>query len=48
MKSLKDEEWLIKEEVVMKKEHIYILEEELREEVVHLYYNMLVGEHKGR
>ena len=48
MKSLKDEEWLIEEEVVMKKEHIYIPEEELREEVVHLYYDILVGGHKGR
>jgi len=34
MKSLKNEEWKIEDRVVMKKEQIYILEEELREEVI--------------
>ena len=48
MKSLKDEEWSIEEEIVMKKEYIYIPEGELRGEVVCLYYNMPVGEHRGK
>jgi len=34
MKSLKNEEWKIEDRVVMKKGQIYILEEELREEVI--------------
>jgi len=48
MKSLKDEEWSIEEEIVMKKEYIYVPEGELRGEMVCLYYNMLVGEHRGK
>ena len=48
MKSLKDEEWSIEKKVVMKKEYIYILEGELRGEVVHLYHNTPVEGHRGR
>jgi len=39
---------LIEEGVVIKEGHIYIPEGELRGEVVHLYYDMLVGEHRER
>jgi len=48
MKSFRDEEWLIEEKVVMKEEHIYIPEEELRGEVMYLHHNTPVGGHGGR
>ena len=48
IKSLRDEEQLIEEGVVMKKGYIYILERELRGEMVCLHHNMLVGEYRGR
>jgi len=32
----------------MKEGQIYIPKEELKGEVIHLYYNMLVGGHRGR
>jgi len=32
----------------MREGRIYVLEEELRGEVVCLYYNILVGGHRGR
>jgi len=48
MKSLRDKEWLIEEEVVMKKEYIYIPEGELREEVVCLHHNTPVKRHGRR
>ena len=48
MKSFRDEEQLIEEKVVMKEEHIYVPEEELRGEVMHLYHNTPVGGHGGR
>ena len=48
MKSLRDKEWLIEEEVVMKKEYIYIPEGELREEVVCLHHDTPVERHGRR
>ena len=48
IKTLKDKEWEIKDGIVMKKEKIYIPEGELRGEIIQLYYNTPVGEHKGR
>ena len=48
MKTLRDEKWTVKEGLVMKEEQIYVLERELRKEVIHLHYDMLVGEHRGR
>ena len=48
MKSLRDEEWLIEEGIVMKEECIYIPERELRGEVVYLYHDIPVGEHRKR
>jgi len=48
MKSFRDEKWLIEKKVVMKEEHIYVPEEELRGEVMHLYHNTPVGGHGGR
>ena len=48
MKNLKDKEQLIEEGVVIKEEHIYIPEGELRGEMVCLYHDTLVEEHKGK
>ena len=48
MKSLRDEEWLIEEGIVMKEKCIYIPERELREEVVCLHHNIPVEGHGGR
>jgi len=48
IKNLRDEEWTIEEEVVMKEGRIYIPEGDLRREVVQLYHDMLVGGHGGK
>ena len=48
VKSLRDGEQSIEEGVVMKKEHIYVPEGELKGEIVCLYYNTLVGGHGRR
>jgi len=48
MKALRDEEWTIEEELVIKKRQIYVLERELRGEVICLHYNIPVGEHRRR
>ena len=48
MKILKDEEQTIKEEVVIKEGQIYMPEGELRREVIQLYYNIPMGEYRGR
>jgi len=39
---------LIEEGVVIREEHIYVPEGELRGEVVHLHHDMPVGEHGKR
>ena len=48
MKILKDKEQTIKEEVVIKEGQIYMPEGELRREVIQLYYNIPMGEYRGR
>ena len=48
IKSLRDKEQLIEEKVVMKERCIYILEGELRGEVVYLHYDMPVRGHRGK
>jgi len=48
IKNLRDEEWMIKEGVVMKEGRIYIPEGDLRREVVQLHHSMLVGGHGGK
>jgi len=48
IKTLKDEEWKVEDEIVMKEGRIYILEEELREEIICLYHNIPVEGHRGR
>ena len=42
IKTLRDEEWTIEEGVVMKEGQIYVLEGELRGEVIQLHHNTLV------
>jgi len=39
---------MVEEGLVMKKGQIYVPEGKLRGEVIHLYYDMPVGEHGGR
>ena len=48
IKTLKDEEWEIEDGIVMKEGRIYVPEEELRGEIIHLHHNTPVGEHRGR
>ena len=48
IKTLKDKEWEIEDRIVIKEGKIYMPEEELRGEIIQLYYNTPVGEHKGR
>ena len=48
IKTLKDEEWGIEKGLVMKEERIYVLEGELRGEIIRLYHDTLVREHEGR
>jgi len=48
MKMLRNKEWTIEEGVVMKKGQIYVLEGELRGEVIQLHHNMLMEGHKRR
>jgi len=48
IKMLKDEEWKIEDGLVTKKGRIYILEGELRREIIQLYYDIPIEEHGGR
>jgi len=48
VKMLKDEEWEIEDRVVLKEGRIYVLEGELRREVIRLHHDIPVGEHRGR
>jgi len=48
IKTLKDEEWKVEDEIVMKEGRIYVLEGELREEIICLYHNIPVEGHRGR
>jgi len=48
IKALKDEEWEIEDGIVLKKERIYVLEGDLRREIIQLHHDTLVGGHRGR
>jgi len=48
IKTLKDKEWEIVKGLIMKEERIYVLEGELREEIVQLHHDTPVGKHGGR
>ena len=43
MKNLRDEKWAIKEGIVMKEGCIYVPEEDLRREIIHLHHDIPVG-----
>jgi len=48
VKTLRDEEWEIEDGVVLKEGRIYVLEEELKGEIVQLHHDTPVGGHGGR
>jgi len=48
VKTLRDEEWEIKDGVVLKEGRIYVPEGELREKIIRLHHDTPVGEHRGR
>jgi len=48
VKTLRDEEWEIEDGVVLKEGRIYVLEGELKGEIVQLHHDTPVGGHGGR
>jgi len=48
IKALKDEEWEIEDRIVLKKERIYVLEGDLKREIIQLHHDTPVGGHRGR
>jgi len=48
IKTLKNKEWEIEDGIIMKEGRIYVLERELRGEIIQLYYNIPIGEHGER
>ena len=49
VKVLRDEDWQVEEELVLKEEKEYVLKvEELRIEIIQLYHNVLVVRYKER
>jgi len=48
IKTLKDEEWKIKDGIVLKKGRIYVPEGDLRREIIQLHYDTPVGGHGER
>jgi len=48
VKILRDKEWKIEDRVILKEERIYMPEGKLREKVIWLHYDTLVGEHEER
>jgi len=48
IKTLRDEEWKVKDGIIMKKGRIYVLEGDLRREIIQLHHDTPVGGHGGR
>jgi len=49
VKVLRGNKWQVERELVLKEKKIYISkDEELRVEIIQLYYDILVARHKGR
>jgi len=48
VKSIKDEEWLVEDKLVLKEEKIYVPEGALRVEVIQQHHDTAVGGHGGR
>ena len=49
VQNLRGDKWEIEEDLVLKKEKVYVLkDEELRVEIIQLHYNVLIIKHGGR
>ena len=48
IKTLRDEEWEVEDGIVMKEGRMYILEGDLRREIIQLHHDTPVGGHGGR
>jgi len=49
IRALRDEEWQMEGDLVLKKGKVYVLkDEELRVEIIWLYHNVLVAGHGGK
>ena len=48
IKALKDKEWKVENRIVLKKGRMYILEGDLRREIIQLHHDTPVGGHRGR
>ena len=49
IKELREDEWQIEKDLVLKEEKIHILKDEiLRIEIIQLHHNVLVARHRGR
>ena len=49
VKILRNNEWQIKNDLVLKERKIYVLRNKsLRLEIIQLYHNMLIAEHRGQ
>jgi len=48
IKALKNEEWEVKDGIVLKEGRIYILEGDLKREIIQLHHDTPIGEHGGR
>jgi len=48
IKALKDKEWEVEDGIVLKEGRIYVLEEDLRREIIQLHHDIPIGRHKGR
>ena len=48
IKTLRDKEWEVEDGIVMKEGRIYVLEEDLRREIIQLHHDTLVGGHRER
>jgi len=49
VKMLREKEWEIEEDLVLKKEKVYVpKDEELRIEIIQLHYDTTVAKHRGR
>jgi len=48
IKALKNEEWEVKDGIVLKEGRIYILEGDLKREIIQLYHDTPIGEYGGR
>jgi len=48
IKALKNEEWEVEDRIVLKEGRIYVLEGDLRREIIQLHHNTPIGGHRGR